>query len=109
VVAGAPFARGRNALFCDRNDSCGESSTRESASARAAIAIESRRAIYVGPDNGLFELALERDPMVRAVTLTNTANHLPEVSATFHGRDIFAPVAATPCAGYTFATVGPAD
>jgi len=42
----------------------------------------------------LFELALERDPMVRAVTLTNTANHLPEVSATFHGRDIFAPVAA---------------
>jgi S-adenosylmethionine hydrolase len=61
---------------------------------RAAIAIESERAIYVGPDNGLFSLALLQDPRVRAVRLTNPAYHCHPVSATFHGRDIFAPAAA---------------
>jgi S-adenosylmethionine hydrolase len=61
---------------------------------RAAVAIETGRAIYVGPDNGLFSLALLQDSMVRAVHLTNPAYHCHPVSATFHGRDIFAPVAA---------------
>ena len=63
-------------------------------SERAAIAIESERAFYVGPDNGLFELALRGDPLVRAVRLTNPTYHRPPVSPTFHGRDIFAPAAA---------------
>lgn len=57
---------------------------------RKAVAIEFDGGFCVGPDNGLFGLL----PCRRAVELTNPAYHHPPVSATFHGRDIFAPVAA---------------
>lgn len=50
---------------------------------------------YVGPDNGLFTHVAERQTLAEAYVLDNTAFfRCPEVSATFHGRDIFAPVAA---------------
>lgn len=61
---------------------------------RAAVAVEARRYTYVGPDNGLFTLILRRDPVLRAVRLTNPAYRRHPVSATFHGRDVFAPAAA---------------
>lgn len=75
-------------------------------SARAAIAVETARAFYVGPDNGLFSLALAHDPMRRAVHLTNETHFLQPVSSTFHGRDIFAPVAARLAAGTPFDALG---
>ena len=63
--------------------------------ARAAVALETQSGRrFVGPDNGIFTAVLERDPLRTAVKLTNPAYHRPCVSATFHGRDIFAPVAA---------------
>src|ERR1044071_10245 len=61
---------------------------------RKAIAIQTENFFLVGPDNGLFSLALDRHPHLQAIHLTNSQFHLKSVSATFHGRDIFAPVAA---------------
>lgn len=49
---------------------------------------------FVGPDNGLFTLAVQREKVKQAVALTNPRFFLPKVSSTFHGRDLFAPVAA---------------
>lgn len=61
---------------------------------RRAIAVKAVRHMYLAPDNGLLSLALRDDPPVQAVSLDNPRYHLPDVSSTFHGRDIFAPCAA---------------
>ncbi len=51
--------------------------------------------MLVGPDNGLLSLAAERaGGVVEAVDIARSEFRLEPVSATFHGRDIFAPVAA---------------
>jgi S-adenosyl-L-methionine hydrolase (adenosine-forming) len=63
-------------------------------SARRAIAIHAGEWYFVGPDNGLFTYVMAEQPVHPAVLLSNTAYHLPQVSATFQGRDIFAPVGA---------------
>ena len=61
----------------------------------------------VGPDNGLLSLAWERCGGVdRAVDITRSPHRLEPVSATFHGRDIFAPVAAHLAAGAELADAG---
>lgn len=67
--------------------------------ARRPIALQHGETFFVAPDNGVLRGApvarpAERSSVVRAVHLTNPAYFLPRVSATFHGRDIFAPVAA---------------
>jgi S-adenosylmethionine hydrolase len=49
---------------------------------------------FVGPDNGLLLPAAERAGIVDACELTNEAYWLESISRTFHGRDIFSPVAA---------------
>jgi len=74
---------------------------------RRAIALRTDHAVYVGPDNGLFTLPLQRDPPREAVELTNPDHHRPRVSATFHGRDIFSPVAAHLADGEPLANLGP--
>ena len=63
-------------------------------STRRPILIVTQNYLFVGPDNGLFTVALRREGVKEAIVLTNREFFLPEVSATFHGRDIFAPVAA---------------
>ncbi len=75
-------------------------------SERAAIAIQTERGFYVGPDNGLFSLALDRDRKIRAIRLTNMEYHAATISSTFHGRDIFAPVAAHLASGVSFESIG---
>ena len=60
----------------------------------------------VCPDNGLAAALLDTAPVRAAVTLDNPAFHLPKVSTTFHGRDLFAPVAAHLAAGRALAEVG---
>jgi S-adenosylmethionine hydrolase len=63
--------------------------------------------ILVGPDNGLLSLAWERCEGVElAVDVTRSPHRLEPVSATFHGRDIFAPVAAHLAAGAELADAG---
>jgi len=63
--------------------------------------------LLVGPDNGLLSLAWERCGGVRdAVDITRSPHRLEPVSATFHGRDIFAPVAAQLSLGAELAEAG---
>lgn len=63
--------------------------------------------ILVGPDNGLLSLAWERAGGVEiAVDVTRSPHRLEPVSATFHGRDLFAPVAAHLAAGAELADAG---
>jgi len=61
---------------------------------RAAVAVQTRHHVLVGPDNGLFTAVLSGQPLLKAVRLSNTAFHRHPVAPTFHGRDIFAPVGA---------------
>lgn len=77
---------------------------------RRAIAIEVARGDrLVGPDNGLFRPAAQRlGGIVAARELTNRALWREAVSHTFHGRDIFAPVAAHLARGVPFDEVGAA-
>ncbi len=63
-------------------------------SRRRPIAIQTERYIFVGPDNGLFTEALKEEKIETIVELTEQGYMLSSVSNTFHGRDIFAPVAA---------------
>jgi S-adenosylmethionine hydrolase len=63
-------------------------------SQRRPIVVHTERATYVAPDNGVLDLVLLQDPPRLAIHLTKPAYRLPQVSATFHGRDIFAPAAA---------------
>lgn len=77
--------------------------------ARAAIAIETRAgARFVGPDNGLLWPAANRAGIARIVKLTSPRYRLKEVSATFHGRDVFAPAAAHLWRGTPVSALGPA-
>jgi hypothetical protein len=63
---------------------------------------------YVGPDNGLFTWVLEREGLLEAYELRQTAYfRAPHVSTTFHGRDIFGPVAAHLSLGVSPACFGP--
>lgn len=63
-------------------------------SERRPVAVQTERATFVGPDNGVLGLALDQDPARHAVHLAEPHLQLSPVSATFHGRDIFAPAAA---------------
>ncbi len=63
-------------------------------SQRRALIIQTSHGCLVGPDNGVFTLFLASEPEAECRAITNPAFTLPHVSATFHGRDIFAPVAA---------------
>lgn len=78
--------------------------------ARRGIAVRVGRGdLLVGPDNGLLRpAARELGGIVAAHELAETALFLPDVSSTFHGRDVFAPVAAHLAAGTSLADVGPA-
>jgi S-adenosyl-L-methionine hydrolase (adenosine-forming) len=59
--------------------------------ARAPLLVEADGRLYVGPDNGLFELVRRRAPAARTLEIIWRPETL---SASFHGRDLFAPVAA---------------
>lgn len=63
-------------------------------SSRRAIVVEAKDRLFIGPDNGVFTLVLEGDEnaVVREITAAKFCLQTP--STTFHGRDIFAPVAA---------------
>jgi S-adenosylmethionine hydrolase len=63
-------------------------------SSRRAIVVQSRRVVYVGPDNGLLVPAAQREGILHVYELTNRSFMRNEISATFHGRDVFAPAAA---------------
>ncbi|HEY2524296.1 MAG TPA: SAM-dependent chlorinase/fluorinase [Candidatus Binataceae bacterium] len=75
---------------------------------RLPIEVETRAgARFVGPDNGVLSLALEEAGALRAVELRAPRYRLPNVSGTFHGRDIFAPAAAHLWRGVRLEALGP--
>ena len=77
--------------------------------ARRGIALVSGDAVLVGPDNGLLLPAAEVLGGVRAAyEVVEPAYRLETVSATFHGRDIFAPAAAHLAVGVPPDALGPA-
>jgi S-adenosyl-L-methionine hydrolase (adenosine-forming) len=74
---------------------------------RRGVAVRAGDSILVGPDNGLLSWAVAaKGGAERAVQLTNGDLWLHPVSPTFHGRDIFMPVAAHLAAGTDFAAAG---
>jgi S-adenosylmethionine hydrolase len=81
-------------------------------SARRALLIEAGARFFVGPDNGIFSFVCEREESPgltwKAFQLTNTKYFRWPTSATFHGRDVFAPVAAALAQGVTATELGTA-
>jgi S-adenosyl-L-methionine hydrolase (adenosine-forming) len=75
---------------------------------RRSVALRSTDGrLYVGPDNGLLSLAFEQSGGIEsAVDLSESPYRLEPVSATFHGRDVFAPVAAHLALGTALEQVG---
>ena len=79
-------------------------------SPRRAIAVKSQDYFFLAPDNGVLTLALaavdDRAPLqIRSIENERLFNR--PVSRTFHGRDIFAPVAAHLATGVAFQEIGP--
>ena len=76
---------------------------------RKAIIVKSKKdQLFVLPDNGLITPVIERDGLDSAREITNQTWMIQApVSSTFHGRDIFSPVAAHLAAGWDFRLVGP--
>jgi S-adenosyl-L-methionine hydrolase (adenosine-forming) len=77
-------------------------------SARRTLAVRACGQYLVGPDNGLFHLLLARCPDPEIVSLEEPGFFRPRVAPTFHGRDLFAPVAAHLSLGVELAQFGPA-
>jgi S-adenosylmethionine hydrolase len=76
-------------------------------SARRALAAHCQGHFWVGPDNGIFHLVFRQASHATIVSLTNPVYFHSPVSATFHGRDIFAPVAAHLSLGVDLVHFGP--
>jgi len=76
-------------------------------SERSAICVRSGGHYFIGPDNGVLSLACYRAGRPRIHLLENERFFLPQTSRTFHGRDVFAPVAAHLSAGVPLEEFGP--
>lgn len=74
---------------------------------RRPIVVMSRGHFFVGPDNGLFTHAIRGDGACEVRAIDNANLWGPRRSSTFHGRDLFAPVAARLAMGLDLATIGP--
>ena len=73
---------------------------------RRPLALQSSGHLWVGPDNGLFSFILDcTDSRVHEIARPDLGR--PDLSSTFHGRDLFAPLAAHLCRGLDLADVGP--
>ncbi|HJQ31466.1 MAG TPA: SAM-dependent chlorinase/fluorinase [Pyrinomonadaceae bacterium] len=76
-------------------------------SERRAVAVETPGHTFVGPDNGVFGYVYERVESFAVHQLTNEKYFRKDVSTTFHGRDVFAPVAGALSRGVAVEELGP--
>ncbi len=74
---------------------------------RQPLLIQTKKGFLIGPDNGLLFLAAEKEGITGTRQICNRRLMLPEVSDTFHGRDVFAPAAAHLAKGVLPAEFGP--
>lgn len=77
-------------------------------SERRILAMESDGHLFVAPDNGILTVVHDEKGHGALVAVTERRFFLPEISATFHGRDIFAPVGAHLARGAPLRNLGPA-
>jgi S-adenosylmethionine hydrolase len=75
-------------------------------SRRAILIAKTGKTCYVAPDNGVLTRILDKEPNFRLVHATRNEFFLKRISETFHGRDIFAPVAAHLALGIKPETLG---
>jgi S-adenosyl-L-methionine hydrolase (adenosine-forming) len=76
-------------------------------SKRRSLLIETKHGFFIGPDNGLLAVAAEAQSIARIFEITSRRLMMPNVSNTFHGRDIFAPAAAHLLNGIDLEEFGP--
>jgi hypothetical protein len=74
---------------------------------RRSILVQTKRAFYIGPDNGVLTLAAKNEEIEHIYEIRNRRLMMPKISNTFHGRDIFAPAAAHLTKGTKPAEYGP--
>jgi len=74
---------------------------------RRLLALQAGAHFFVGPDNGLFWPVFRDFEGSKAVQLTQSRYFLPSITQTFHGREIFAPVAAHLSLGLSLESFGP--
>ncbi len=75
---------------------------------RRCLLLQTRNSLFfVGPDNGVFTLVAERFGVKQIFEVTNRELMRPQISDTFHGRDVMAPVAAHLSLGLKPEKVGP--
>jgi len=74
---------------------------------RRNLLIETQRAVYVGPDNGILLPAALRDGIKETYSIENRQFMRSSVSSTFHGRDVFAYAAGRVACGAELSEVGP--
>jgi len=77
-------------------------------SARRILCARTKNHTFLAPDNGILSWILERDPALAVHSVEEKKFFLHAVSSTFHGRDIFAPVAAHLSLGVRVEDLGPA-
>lgn len=70
-------------------------------SARLPILVVADDRFFIGPDNGIFSYVLDQEPEHRVFQISNSEFFRQPISSTFHGRDVFAPVAAALSLGAT--------
>lgn len=74
--------------------------------ARRPLLVEAGGQYFIGPDNGIFQMVLSREPKAKVRVMTAGKYFLRSISRTFHGRDIFAPAAAHVASGVSPARFG---
>lgn len=76
-------------------------------SERRPIVVNTGNHLFVGPDNGIFTYIYDREPSHQTFHLTSEEYFRQPVSSTFHGRDIFAPIAGALSTGVDPSSLGP--
>lgn len=72
---------------------------------RKALLLKAEKYFFIGPDNGIFSFLYKKEKP-EIIEITNRDYCLPEISQTFHGRDIFAPVAGHISKGIDYSLMG---
>ena len=75
-------------------------------SQRKIIAVETEQYFFLAPDNSVLKYIFHDEKIIRVINVANKQYFLQEISQTFHGRDIFSPVAAHIAAGVELKLLG---
>jgi hypothetical protein len=75
-------------------------------SSRNLICVKTKNHTFLAPDNGLLKYIFASERVKQVVSVTNKKYFYSDVSSTFHGRDILAPVAAHLVRGISLRTLG---